>query len=140
MVELMGFLPDPPKSFLSKMKRKIRHYFWTKMPMHGCTWACPRCFFSFFFFFFFFFFHLDVAPSSFFLLFFFFNLLGRLPTRPSSSLLFSFFSFFLFSFAFLFCFFVLFRCDFFSRREFYFLINLGDLFFFFFGCLSIFWF
>ena len=134
MVELICFLPDPPKSFLSKMKRKIRHYFWTKMPMHGCTWACPRCFF---FFFFFFFFHLDVAPSSFFLLFFFFFLIywaGFLHVH----LLPFFLLFFLFSFAFFFVFLFYLDVIFFSRRDFYFLINLGDWFFF--GCLSIFWF
>ena len=37
------FSPDPPKSFLSKMERKlkgeIRHHFWTKMPMYNCTFT-----------------------------------------------------------------------------------------------------
>ena len=55
------FSPDPPKSFLFKMERKlkgeIRHHFWTKMPMYNCTFTHVtlifflRCLPPFFFFF-----------------------------------------------------------------------------------------
>ena len=55
------FSPDPPKSFLFKMERKlkgeIRHHFWTKMPMYNCTFTPVtlifflRCLPPFFFFF-----------------------------------------------------------------------------------------
>ena len=35
------FSPGPPKSFLSKMERKLKveiwHHFWTKVPMCNCT-------------------------------------------------------------------------------------------------------
>ena len=37
------FSPGPPKSFLSKIERKLKgeigHNFWTKMPMYNCTWV-----------------------------------------------------------------------------------------------------
>ena len=101
--EIQIFSPRTHKKVLSKMERKlngkIRHYFWTKMPICSCTWACPRCSFSFFFFFLFlssgrclflkifiyFLFFLiywasfPTRPSS---SLFFFDLLGRLPTHP----------------------------------------------------------
>ena len=71
-----------PKSFLSKMerklKRKIRHNFWTKMPCTVGLGLHPRSFSSqpfFFFFLIFFTWTLPApAPSSF---FFSFHLLGR---------------------------------------------------------------
>ena len=95
--------PCPPKSSLSKMEKKLRgkigHHFWTKMPMCNCTWACPRCSSSFFFSFFFFFPPGRCLFSP--LFFFFFYWAGSLHVQCS-------YSFFLF-----FSFFYWFRCDFF---------------------------
>ena len=123
MVEPRYFLPMSTKKFFfflkmeRKLKGKIKHHFWTKMPICSCTWACPHWSSSFFFsFFFFFFFPLDVASFCF---LFSFDLEGRLHT----CLVLIFFLFFLLlSFMFFF---------FFSRHDFYFLINLDDWFFFF---------
>ena len=126
------FSSDPSKSFLLKIERKLLSIIFGRKC--SCTIAHglhPRYFSSHLFFFpprlclfFFFFFFLDCL---FFFSFFFFNLLGRLVQ----------YSFFFLFFLLLF-FFFLFRCDFFYGHDFYFLINLGDWFFF--GCLSIFWF
>ena len=42
-MESKCFLLRPPKSFLPKTKRKlkgkIKHHFWTKMPMYSCKWG-----------------------------------------------------------------------------------------------------
>ena len=81
------------------------------------TWSCPRCSSSFLFSFFLF---LSSRCCLFIYLFILFR--GRLPTRLVLI--------YIFFFYFLLCFF--FRCDFFSRYDFYYLINLGDWFFFFF--------
>ena len=103
--------PCPPKSSLSKMKKKLRgkigHHFWTKMPMCNCTWACPRCSSSFFFSFSFSFL-LNIASSP---LFFFFFFTGQAPYTSSAHILFFFFGL---------------DVIFFSIHDFYFLINLGD--------------
>ena len=53
-----------------KLKRKIRHHFWTKMPMCSSTWACPRCSTFFFLFSFSFSFLLHVVSYYFFLFIF----------------------------------------------------------------------
>ena len=125
--EIQIFSPRTHKKVLSKMERKInekiRHYFWTKMPICSCTWACPRCSFSFFSFFFFF--PLDVAFFLKFLFFFiFFNLLGKL---SHTSIFFPFFFLIYWAgflhiqfsysssslFIYCYCFFFFFRCDFF---------------------------
>ena len=53
-VDLGVFSPILPKNFLPKMERKLKekigHHFWTKMPMCNCTWPCLRCSSSFFIF------------------------------------------------------------------------------------------
>ena len=137
------FLPRSTKSFLLKMEKKLKgkiwHHFWTKVPMYNCTWASSSCFSSQFFFFPFlnvtclllFFFLLLLLLLLLLLPFIFifsFDLLGRLVQ-------YSFFSFLLLLF------FFWFRCDLFIYlfygHDFYFLINLGDWFFFL-GCLSLF--
>ena len=96
------FSLGPPKSFLFKMRRKLKgkigHHFWTEMPMYGCTWALFTLLFFIFFFFF-----LPPGRCLFFFFFFFFlfsfDLLGKL--RP----VLIFFSFiFLSFFCFLLCF------------------------------------
>ena len=113
-VDLGIFFPIPPKNFLPKMERKLKkkigHHFWTKIPMCNCTWPCLRCSSSFFYLLSFSFsFLLDIA--SFFSFFFCFLL--------------CFFLFFVFCFFVFFVFFMwfcfLFRCEFFfSRHDFYF--------------------
>ena len=128
------FFLNPPKNFLSKierkMKEKIEHHFWKKMPMCNCTWASSTLLFFILFFlwmlpapfllFLFYFLLWTFAASSslffFFFFFFFFYLLGRLVQYS--------FLFFFLSFAFFFLFF-LFSCDFFMDMIFIFLINLG---------------
>ena len=85
-----------------KLKGKIGHHFWTKMPMCNYTWACPRYSFYFSFFSFSFSFLLDVASSSFFFFFFIYWAGFLVPTHPVLIL----FIFFFFFFCFLLCFFV----------------------------------
>ena len=106
------FSLGPPKSFLSKierkLKRKIRHNFWTKMPctvglgLHPCSFSSQP------FFFFPYFFHLDVACPCPFFFFFSFHLLGRrcLPFFFFGRVVQPFFFFFSFFFCFFFFFIV----------------------------------
>ena len=97
-VDLGIFFPIPPKNFLPKIERKLKkkigHHFWTKIPMCNCTWPCLRCSSSFFIFYLFLFLSSWTLP-----LFFLLLLL-------SFVFLFFFFGFFMW-----FCF--LFRCEFF---------------------------
>ena len=119
--DLDVFSPSPLKSFLPKIRKKLKeeimHHFWTKMPMCSCTWASSTLLFF----------------TSFFL--FSFNLLGRLCPVLIFFFLSFFLSFLLLSFVFFLLLF-LFRCSFFSGREFYFLINLGDYFFYHIFCFN----
>ena len=104
-----------------KLKIKIGHYFWTKISMCNCTWACLWLQLLFFFFFSFFF------PSGRGL---FFGLLGRLRTTCPNIF---FFPFFLLCVCVCVCvcvFFFFIDVIFFFRHEF-FGINLGDWFCFF---------
>ena len=126
------FLPMSTKKFFfflkmeRKLKGKIKHHFWTKMPICSCTWACPHWSSSFFFLFSF----LWMLPL-FFLLFFSFDLQGRLCKRLV--LIYFFFLFLLLSFIFLFLIFwfiYLFRCDFFFQTWFLFFNKFRWLIFF----------
>ena len=123
------------KNFLPKMERKLK---W-KIGHLGTVDELVHIDLLHFFFSFFFFFPLDVASLFSFLFFFWFT--GQALYTSSAHILF-FFSFTFFYFFFCFCFYLFICLDviFFSRHDFYFLINLGDWFFFFFGCLSLFWF
>ena len=71
-VNLGIFSLIPPKNFLSKMERKLKikigHHFWTKMPMCNCTWPCLRCSSSFFIFYHFLFLFLSSWTLPFFFL------------------------------------------------------------------------
>ena len=117
------FSLNPSKIFLSKIERKLKreimHHFLTKILMCNCTWVSSTfIFFKTFFFFFF----LSPGHCLAFPLFFTWTLPAPAPS--------SFFFFgqgcpvFLF-----FCVFFWFRCDFFYGHDFYFLINLGNWFF-----------
>ena len=131
MVGSRCFLFEPTKKFFLKMKRKLKeritHHFWTKMPIGNCTWACP-CYFS-------------SSSSSFFFFFplvrglFFFSFYWADFVHVQIFFFFSFFFCLLLCF-FFFCFCFCLDVIFFSRHDFYFLINLGDLFFI--GCLCLF--
>ena len=103
---------NPPKKFSPQNRENLGIIFGQKCPCTVANGLCPHYSSSLFFFF-------PPRRCLFFFFFFSFDLLGRL--RPVLIFFFFFLIFFLF----------LFRCDFFSGHDFYFLINLGDWFFFF---------
>ena len=104
------FSPQTHQNVPSKMERKL-----TEKNLISKWWKCPCALY----FFFFLIWSMDSIRC---LLLFFFLLISWL--HPVALL----FLFFFFFFCFLLWFF--FRCGFFSRYNFYFLINLGDFFFF----------
>ena len=91
------FSPCAYQKVLSKIERKlngkIRHYFWIKMPICICTWACPRCSFLFFFSFFFFFPPGRCLFLKFYLFIYFFKFTGQ---ASHTSIFFPYFIIFLF--------------------------------------------
>ena len=123
------------KAFSSKWTEKLDIIFWQK---YLCTVAHGLVHVAFLIFFLFFFFSFIWTWPLLPLFYLFIYMFIYLFTGQASCTSIFFPFFFLFSFVFFFVFLFLFRCDFFSRHDFYFLINLGDWFFF--GCLSIFWF
>ena len=117
------FFPNPPQSFLFKMKRKLKikigYNFWTKIPTYNYTFT--QLFFTLFSLLFFL-----RCPSFFYFIYFILFLLGR-RCLPPVSFLFFFFFLLIYWVGFSFSFFLfLFRCDFSYGHDFQFLINLGD--------------
>ena len=117
--DLDVFSPSPLKSFLPKIRKKLKG----EIIIFGRKCPCAL--------------HLGFVHITLLHFFFFFSLLIYWAdfVQCSYSFFSSFFSFLLLSFVFFLLLF-LFRCSFFSGREFYFLINLGDYFFYHFFCFN----